>query len=341
VTSALSDPVDVAGRFDHALACGDEDAAVRLLDGLLEGGADLVSVLVDLIASAQRGVGRRWQQGAWSVAQEHVATAVATAATAAVARYARRVPVSEGRIVLACAEREWHVLPLMIVGYAIRASGWDVTLLGASTSPLRLSQNLHDLGPDATLVSCSVLGALPTTRRFVEASTAMGIPVVVGGAAFGRDDMRALAIGATAWADGPRQCLVTLRGLPAVVPAAPRLPLPQAAEQSALELAHLRLAGEIREQWSPTSRRTATDPSTAAVDAVAHDVVHQALHAVSGALLTGDPRLLPETAVWIAEVLAARGADPRWVAELGRLLATTLRRFPLACDLVERHWASG
>ncbi len=341
MTGAPFDRDDAVRRFEHAASCGDEETATSLVGRLLEDGADLVAVLVDVIATAQREVGRRWQRGIWSIAQEHVATAVATAATETVARYARRVPVTRGRIVLACAEREWHVLPAMIVGYAIRSSGCEVTLLGASTSPMRLSQHLHDLGPDATVVSCSVIGALPTTRRLIETSCAIGIPVIVGGSAFGVDAVRARALGATAWAAGPRQGIAALESLPTVVPAASKLPAGPVAEQAALELAHQRLADDLRERWSPTARTAATDPSVDGVHAVAHDVVHQALHAVSGALITGDSRLLPETAAWIADVLVARGADPPLISELGRLLTTRLREFPLAHDLLERHWASG
>lgn len=341
MTSSLFDHVDALSRFDHAQSRGDEKAAVALIGDLLEGGADPVTVLVDVIAAAQREVGLRWQQNLWSVAQEHAATQIATAATTAVARFALRVPVTEGSVVLACAEKEWHVLPPMIVGYAMRASGWDVTLLGASTSPMRLSQHVHDFGPDAAAVSCSVLAALPTSRRFIEACTAGGVPVIAGGSAFGVDDVRARALGATAWASGPRQCIPALRQLPTVVPAATKLPTGPAVEQAGLEIAHLRLAGELREKWSPTARPTARNPSIDGVDAVAHDVIHQALHAVSAALITSDPRLIPETSAWIADVLIARRVDPRLVTELGHRLATTLSAYPLARQLVERHWASG
>lgn len=325
------DSTEAVAQFDLALTSGDEGAAIAVVERLLDDGADLVSVLNDVIGATQREVGRRWQHGTWSVAQEHVATSTATAATAVVARYAGRVPVTRGHVVFACAEREWHVLPAMIVGNSLRADGWEVTQLGASTSPMRVSQYLHDLGPDAALVSCSVLGALPTTRRFIEAGTALGIPVVVGGAAFGWDDVRARALGATAWAAGPRQCIAELATLPAVVPTAPRLPARPAAEQAALELSHSRLADELRHAW----------PIPESLGPVVADVVHQALHAVSAALITGDPRLLPEAAAWITEVIVARGAPATSVPELGRVLTTVLREYPLACDLLERHWPAG
>ena len=76
MSSAPFDTVDAITRFDDALSRGDETAAVSLVGHMMEDGADLVTVLSDVIGAAQREVGRRWQRGLWSVAQEHVATAV-------------------------------------------------------------------------------------------------------------------------------------------------------------------------------------------------------------------------------------------------------------------------
>jgi hypothetical protein len=56
----------------------------------------------------------------------------------------------------------------VIIDCALRAHGWDTTLLGASTNPMRLNQYLQDLGPEAVAVSCSVLGSLPTCQVLCE-----------------------------------------------------------------------------------------------------------------------------------------------------------------------------
>lgn len=329
------DPADAAARFGRALVSVDTSAATGLVGDLLEHGADPVVVLVEVIAAGQREVGLHWQRGEWSVAREHAATGVSAAAVEVVAAHARRVPVSRGRVVVACAEREWHALPASLVGHALRAHGWDVTLLGASTPAARLSQYLHDLGPDATAVSCSVLGALPTSRRFIEATTAAGIPVLAGGSAFGPDDRRALALGATAWAPGAYAAVDAIAALPPVVPAAPPLPAAAAAEQAQLAQAHPRLLARLRSGWSLAADVLTGTPAVAeSLDSVVKDVLDQSLHAIWAALLTGDPRPIGETAAWVTELLAARGADPRLVTELGDLLATALVDFPLSRELL-------
>lgn len=333
---------EVLVRYEAALSADDANAARSLVDELLDDGVDPVSVLTDVVAATQRAVGTRWQRGEWSVADEHAATAIAVAATKAVARHVRRRPVTRGRVVVACAEREWHALPAMIIDCALRAHGWDSTMLGPATSPMRLNQHLQDLGPEAVAVSCSVLGALPTTRRFIEASTTAGVPVVVGGPAFGYDDVRARALGATAWAATAQGAVAALDGLPPVVPPVAPLPPGPAAEQASLELDHRIIVDTLRARWSlSASAGPREEASPGDLTDVADDVLHQLLHALGAALLTGDTRPVGETAAWITELMTTRGVDVAVVHELGDVLAGTLTAYPMARDLLRRHFACG
>jgi MerR family transcriptional regulator, light-induced transcriptional regulator len=334
--------LDTLKGYEAAVATGDNAAVTAMIDEMLTAGAQPVTVLTDVIAAAQRAVGARWQRGEWTVAQEHAATAIAVDATKVVMKYVRRTPLTRGRIIVTCAEREWHALPAMIIGCALRSHGWDTTLLGSSTSALRLNQFLQDLGPEAVAVSCSMLGALSTTRRSIEASTAAGVPIVVGGSAFGHDNQRARALGATAWARDAQGAVTAVSGLPAVVPPAPPLPAASAGEQAALELSHRQLVATLRAGWSLTGEAPAAgeEPTSAAL-ADADDVLHQLLHAVSAALLTGDARPVAETSAWIADLMQNRGVDIAQVRELGELLGTTLRDYPRARGLVEQYFAAG
>jgi MerR family transcriptional regulator, light-induced transcriptional regulator len=213
----------------------------------------------------------------------------------------------------------------MVVGTLLRDRGWHVTFLGASTPADRLSSYLRDVGPDATAVSCSIVGALPSTRQFIEASTGAGIPVVAGGAAFGVDDVRARALGATAWAPRLPEVVTIFDDLPTVVPPAPPLPAEPLAEQRALELAHRRLVDAVCERWP--------------VDcAEARDCVEQALWTLQGALLTGDGRLVADTARWVSALLTARSVPGMPTTALAAELTMVLRDFPLAVDLLRSHW---
>lgn len=303
------------------------------MERLLDAGVGVLPVLVEIIAPAQRRVGERWQRGEWSVAREHAATGVSMAAAEAVGRHARRAPVSRGKVVLACAEREWHALPALVVAHGLRADGWEVTFLGAATPPGRLGAYLQETGPDAAAVSCSVLRALPSTRNFIEAGTECGIPVVAGGSAFGQDDLRARALGATAWAGGAREAIAVVASLPSVVAPAPALPAGPLAEQRALDLHHTRLVAEILGR-APAAVGDAAEPAV-----VLHDAVEQMLFAVQAALLTGDTRILSETFRWVSVLLDTRAGAGSQIGELAGSLARSVREFPLAARLVREHWA--
>lgn len=325
--------------YEVAVGASDATKAIALVERMLAAGNEPVSLLTDVIAAAQRANGIRWQRGECTVAEEHAATALAVSSTKVVLRHVRRTPVTRGPVLVACAEREWHALPAMMVHTALRANGWDSMLLGASTSPMRLSQHLQDVGPVAVAASCSMLGALSTTRRFIEATTAAGVPVIVGGAAFGPDDVRATALGATAWARDAQSAIAAMLDLPVVVSPVGPLPADRAAEQAAIELNHRELVDAMRQRWSPLEP-VGDEPHSRTADAV-DDALNQAVHAVSAALLTGDPRPVADTFAWIAELMSIRNVPADEIHELGRLLASTLADYPLARVVAERHYADG
>jgi hypothetical protein len=164
------------------------------------------------------------------------------------------------------------------------------------------------------------------------------VPILVGGPAFGPDDARARALGATAWARDAHDAIRAMRDLPAVVAAAPALPAEALAEQSALELEHRGMVDQLRRRWSVAASGTG---SLNLADDEIVDVLNQTLHAVAAAVLTGDPRPVSETSSWIEDLLRGRGADDGCVAELGALVAAALGDYPLAAALVAEHFADG
>lgn len=327
-------------EFAEAVSACDTAAGREVVSRLLADGADPIAVIDQVIVPSQRQVGLRWQQAEWSVAQQHAATKVALAAADVISR--QLVPSSRprGHVLLACAEREWHGLPMTLIALVARAAGWQATVLGAGVSPMRLGRYLHELGPDATAISCSVLASLPTSRRFVEASAAAGVPTVVGGAAFGADARRAGAIGATAWASSARGAVHALEGLPLVVPPVAALRRELVSELATLRQQHPGMLVEIGARWQPFGSQPAEPRYPDSPAEVVRDCIDQALHAAAAAVLTDDPSVLAETRDWVAAVLAARGdqrADEH-AARLGGMLAVLLREYPLTGALLVGTW---
>ncbi|WP_026455071.1 cobalamin B12-binding domain-containing protein [Saccharomonospora iraqiensis] len=344
--AGATDLTELVRPLERALVMGDTAKATAMAEQVLDEGTDPVAVLSGLLAPIQHRIGERWQRGEWSVAQEHIATGVSVAVTECVAQRVRRwYPVTRGRIVVGCPEREWHALPALMVGTALRRQGWEVTYLGAATPAERLSSYLQKLDPVAVAVSTSLAGGLPHARRFIEAATTVGVPVIAGGAAFGPDDARARALGATAWAASPQEAFALLEHLPTTVDPVEPLPAEPLAEQRALELTHHRLVERVVQRWRPDAVEVPSgSPGGTDVESdlasVLHDCVEQPLRTLQGALITGDDRLVREVADWARTVLVERQINDGAFADLGAELAAVLDDLPRARSLLERHWAA-
>lgn len=321
---------DPAGATRHAL-------------DLIDGGADPVDVLLDVVARAQEQVGRRWAEGAWTVAHEHAATAISESVAVAVGA---RIPVPAaplGHVILACAEREWHGLPARLVGYALQAAGWRTTFLGASTSARQFARFLDDVDADAVAISCSVAASLPAARRLIDAAREAGLPVLVGGGAFGSDDTRARALGASGWAGNARDAATVLAGLldPALPtgpgsrpgrldPALPAGPETQSGlagrhaggdEHAEMVVRFAEFRADARRRWLDALGRPVDDDDAYTLT---DDALDHALHALSAALLTDDPRLLREASDWLTALFAARGEPVGAIPSLWRAVHRTV-----------------
>ena len=132
-------------------------AGVRLALELLDQGVPSDAVIVDLLGAAQREVGERWLRDEWTVADEHLASGVTQKALDAVAN-AIEAPVPHGFVIVACAEGDWHSLPAQMFAEQLRANGFAVAFLGASTPADHVAKLIARRRPDALTVSCPLCG---------------------------------------------------------------------------------------------------------------------------------------------------------------------------------------
>ncbi|WDZ84967.1 cobalamin B12-binding domain-containing protein [Micromonospora cathayae] len=288
---------DGAVAVDAYLDCLDRvdaDAATRLVLGLLDAGWSVADVLVDLVAEAQREIGRRWLTGRWSVAQEHAATHVSEQVVAAVAR---RIPVAghRGHVVLACVEGEWHALAARIVAEVVRAGGWRVTFLGASVPPRHLVTYLHQTGPDAVLLSCVQPNRLTRAARMIEMCRSADVPVVAGGPGFGPDGRWAAAVGAMAWGASARDAVDLLERRFELASA--DAPAPPPGDE------HVAVLRRRREVVQAVDLALAPGEDESELLAA---TVAQVLESLAASIRVGDPELVAEFVRWQRQTFAAR-----------------------------------
>ena len=326
--------VDVE-RFVGYLARRDRKAAVRQALGLLEAGAAIQELVQGLLGPAQAEVGRRWATNQWSVADEHAATAISDAVLGALGW---RIDTAEdqGHAVVTCAEGEWHSLPARMLTELLRLHGWQVTFLGASTPADHLRRFVAEVGAVGVIVSCSVPIFLGGAQRSVQAAQSAEVPVLVGGRAFGPDDLRARRLGADGWAPDAVAAAHLLAGWRQQPPEVAKRPA-GTSDREALELeaARPQLVGaalnELFLRFSPLAGY-----SEAQLARTREDLAY-ILQFLEAALLTDDPRIfLSEFLPWLAGVLTSRGLSADVVTVGLEALGGVLDAFPRGQELTER-----
>lgn len=263
--------------------------------------ADGIDAVVSVLAAVQLEVGARWQAQRWTVADEHAASAMIDHAlsSACLGLSAR----TQGRpVVVACVEDEWHVLPARMLSEQLRARRWDAIFLGASSPSAELGRFARDVSPVAVVLSCSMPMHLPGARRSIEACHEAGVPVVVGGGAFGGMP-RAAAIGADRWCPDVDELHDTLTAWAADPPAlatpaveAPA-PLPAAERRRALDVALVTVLDRI-----PPLAEAAVHHQ----DRVRDDL-DALLRTAEAAAHADDPGIFRDQVAWQGSVSHARG----------------------------------
>jgi methanogenic corrinoid protein MtbC1 len=202
-------PSDVDAYLRRAVD-GDGRAGVRLVLDLIDNGVRSGDVIVGLLAAAQREAGERWLANHWTVAEEHLVSGVSQKALDAVA-HTIGPPPPTGLIAAACAEGDWHSLPAQMFAEMLRAEGFAVAFLGASTPADHVASFLSRRRPAALVVSCTMPLYFGGVTRLADAAHRHRIPVLAGGPALGRDPSRADRLGADAWAAGIDGAVAVLR----------------------------------------------------------------------------------------------------------------------------------
>jgi methanogenic corrinoid protein MtbC1 len=277
------------------------EAATRLALGQLEAGHGPGAVILDLLVPAQREVGERWQRGVWTVADEHLATAVADAALHELATAAGPRATDRGSLAVVCAEGDWHALPSRMAAELLRLDGWEVLFLGGSVPAPDLRRWLSDAPLDAVVVTCSVPTLVRGVLRLASAVAPTGVPIVAGGAGMGPDGARAAALGVR-WAgelDGLGLALAAEIPAPDPRDLQERIRADQDAQLRRDELVKAAMR-ELRRTWPAMAGY-----GPAQLDRTAEDLGH-ILDAAAAAALTSDPRLLADFLAWVGEVLRAR-----------------------------------
>lgn len=175
-------------RFLAAILKGDLAEALSVAQKTRSRG---LPFLYDEITRALVEVGRFWQEGRISVADEHIATAVAQSVLASF--YPSFPWMSSGpKGIIACVEGEHHELGARMAADLLVSDGWNVTYVGADVPLAALVELVVRIRPVFVGLSFALPERLPSVRDAIARlrREAPGTRLLLGG--------RGIALDATA-----------------------------------------------------------------------------------------------------------------------------------------------
>lgn len=179
-------PEEVSAHVEDLLA-GRREACRARARRLLDAGTSLRELYSGLFTTSLVEVGRRWQQGNATVADEHLATALTEDLLVYVFPRALGARRNGLRAVVSCAANELHQVGGRIVADVLELQGWHVDFLGANLPADALAGLVQKRRPHLVGLSVALeenLGRVAEAVAQVRA-VAPEVPVVVGGQAFG------------------------------------------------------------------------------------------------------------------------------------------------------------
>ncbi|MGI9592492.1 MAG: cobalamin B12-binding domain-containing protein, partial [Myxococcota bacterium] len=173
----------------------------------LDAGVPLAEVHRDVVARAQREMGRLWQLGEVHIGEEHLGSRIVEEILVLARERAGRAE-PDGRCLAACSTAgDLHDLGARMVSDALEVAGWESAFLGANVPAPDLARSLRDFEVDLLVLSVGlalhVRGCAETIAWVREELGPKTPPIVVGGPPFEVAPDLWCAVGADACAESP------------------------------------------------------------------------------------------------------------------------------------------
>jgi len=179
------------------LADGDEELAAWTLENAL-GEMPRVRVYDELVRDAMALIGRRWVEGTWGIAEEHVASGT-------LLRCLERVAPSPGperRVgpgaILVAVSGERHAIGLVCASHVLTEDGWSVVSVGADEPADDLARYVARVRPALVCVTASAADRADAVRETIRALRAIpgDLPEIAVGGGIAADPVAAAGLGA-------------------------------------------------------------------------------------------------------------------------------------------------
>ncbi len=214
------DPDDESGRLaaEYVLALLEgrrREATALVLDAVKTRDLDVATAYVDVLAPAQRELGRLWHLGEATVAEEHLVTATTTALMAALMAQAPRRESNGRTVVCASIGGDTHDVGLRMVSDLFELDGWHVLFLGADLPSEAVGSAVTTFNANLLALSATLASHRRDVREAIGVvrNVAPECLILVGGPAFASGASAGASVGADAVAGSAHEAVTAGRGL--------------------------------------------------------------------------------------------------------------------------------
>ena len=180
----------------------------------LDAGLSIRDVYLKVFQPVQREVGRLWELGQLSIAQEHYVTAATQVVMSKLYPYVMASARIGKTFVAACVGDELHELGMRMVADFVEMEGWDTIYLGSNLPLNEIPKAVIDNRADALGLSATLPSHVDDVRDLVSRLRAdvktRSVHVIVGGYAFGEGRADWSTTGANSYARDANEAVVCL-----------------------------------------------------------------------------------------------------------------------------------
>lgn len=170
-----------------AMREGSGRMADKVVENALEQSIAANDIYLDIFQETAYEIGRLWQRNEFSVAQEHLATAIIERQMADLRPYFKPIRNRQKRLVIGSVEKEFHRVGTRMVSDFFEQDGWDVYYLGAAVPTDTFISIARDFNADLIGLSAQMVYHVPAIMEFVKEINRQGlgdIPIMAGGYPF-------------------------------------------------------------------------------------------------------------------------------------------------------------
>jgi methanogenic corrinoid protein MtbC1 len=174
-------------EYLNAMKKGSGREADKVVQQALDTHILVNQVYLDIFQSTAYEIGRLWQRNEFSVAQEHLATAIMERQMGDLHSLFKPVRQKPKTLVIGCVDKEFHRLGARMVADFFEQDGWNVYYLGAAVPAKTFIAMAKEMQADLIGLASQLIFRLPAITQFVrelDQSGLGGIPVMVGGLPF-------------------------------------------------------------------------------------------------------------------------------------------------------------